>query len=282
MFLLKTRRQLFFFCIYSTAIQTKHILKNPDFEHLCRNLKSISRSLDINEIIEAIKILNFVGVPTNSDICMTLLHLVRNQINDISLGQIIFLEFLMKKFEPTPLVEAFRIALPMLMQIQLGTKMDHENTGQVTDLLQFAARNAMSDQSTMSIVSALTMHGTDLTLDEARSVVWSLCDLENYDDRYDKLMHNSLEVICDSMSNSMTIGMIETTLSKMISRYVRQNERNAAFYDEEFFKRCARFAIDKDVGVENAVYIQRKFNRIVKPLSIKYDNNNIHSHFGIS
>lgn len=248
--------------IYSTAIQTKHILKNPDFEHLCRNLKSISRSLDVNEIIEAIKILNFVGVPTNSEICMTLLHLVRNQINDISISQIIFLEFLMKKFEPTPLVEAFRIALPMLMQIQLGTKMDHENTGQVTDLLQFASRNSMSDQSTMSIISALTMHGTELSVDEARSIVWSLCDLEHYDVHYDKLMHNCLEVLCDSV-HKLSFGMIETTLSKMISRYMRHNERNAAFYDEEFFKRCVRFIIDEDVGLENAIYIQRKLNRIV-------------------
>lgn len=193
---------------------------------------------------------------------MTLLHLVRNQINDISLSQIIFLEFLMKKFEPTPLVEAFRIALPMLMQIQLTNKMDHENSGQVTDLLQFASRNAMSEQSTMSIISALTMHGTDLSPDEARSIVWSLCDLEHYDVRYDKLMHNSLEVLCDSV-DEMAFGMVETTLSKMVSRFGRQNDRNEAFYDEEFFKRCARYVVDKDMGLENAIYIQRKFNRIV-------------------
>lgn len=197
---------------------------------------------------------------------MTLLHLVRSQINDISLSQIIFLEFLMKKFEPTPLVEAFRIALPMLMQIQLGTKMDHENPGQVTDLLQFASRNTMSEQSVMSIVSALTMHGTDLTVTEAKSVVWSLCDLEHYDERYDKLMHNCLEVLCDSM-DKLSFGMLETTLSKMISRSSRQDGTGPSFYDEEFFKRCARYAIDKDVGLENAIYIQRKFNRIVSKQS---------------
>lgn len=245
--------------VHSTAIPNKHILKNPDFEHLCRNLKHVARTLDVNELIDAMKILNYVGVPPNSDISMTLLHLVRHQINDISLGQIVFLEFLMKKFDSTPLVEAFRIALPMLMQIQLAGKMDHENRAQLTDLLQFAARNPLSEQARMHVVAALTLHGTDLSLDEARSVVWSLCDLSEFGETHERLLHNCLEVLCDSLAR-LPFDVVETTLTKMVTRYHMQRE--AAFYDDEFYARCARYVIDKDVGFLNAVYVQRKFNRI--------------------
>lgn len=251
---------IFQFC--RTAIHVKHILKNPDFENLCRNLKSVSRTLDVNDVIEAVKILNFVGVPPNSEICMTMLHLVRTQINDINLSQIIFLEFLMKRFQSTPLVDAFRIALPMLMQIQLGAKMDHENTAQLTDLLQFAACNPMSEQCTMNIVSALTMHGTELSVDEARSIVWSLCDMPKFDERYEKLMANCMELLCDSI-DTQSFANLETTLSKMITRNMPQSTRSDAFFHEEFFGRCAKHVIGKDLGLQCAIYTQRKFNKIV-------------------
>lgn len=213
------------------------------------------------------KILNYCGVPPNSTISMTLLHLVRNQINDISLGQIVFLEFLMKKFDDTPLVEAFRIALPMLMQIQLAAKLDHENAGQLTDLLQFATRNPLSAQARMNIVSALTLHGTGgLTLDEARSCVWSLAELEGeFGETHARLLHNCLEVLCDSMAR-LSFEMMETTLAKCVARFAAgpgaRLERVEAFYDEEFYGRCAQYVIDKDVGFQNALYVQRKFNRI--------------------
>lgn len=227
----------------------------------------MARTLDVNDLIEAMKILNYVGVPPNSNISMTLLHLVRHQINDISLGQIVFLEFLMKKFEDTPLVEAFRIALPMLMQIQLAAKLDHENAGQLVDLLQFATRNPLSQQARMNVVAALTLHGTDgLTLDEARSCVWSLADLEGeFTETHERLLHNCLEVLCDSMGR-LSFEMLETTLSKMVTRFggggPNRLQRIEAFYDEEFFGRCAQYVLDKDVGFQNAIYVQRKFNRI--------------------
>lgn len=219
----------------------------------------MARTLNVNDIIESMKILNYVGVPPNSEISMTLLHLVRHQINDISLGQIVFLDFLMGKFDSTPLVEALRIALPMLMQIQLGTKMDHDNPAQLTDLLQFATRNSLSEQARMNIVAALTLHGTDLTLDEARSIVWSLTDLKTFSDTHERLLHNCMDVLCDSLAR-LPFDIVETTLTKMVVKYAQH--RVAAFYDEEFYGRCAQYVIDKDVGFLNALYIQRKFNRI--------------------
>lgn len=65
--------------------------------------------------------------------------------------------------------------------------------------------------------------------------------------------------MCDSLRR-MSFDMVETTLSKMVVKYAVH--RVDAFYDEEFFGRCAQYVIDKDVGFLNAIYVQRKFNRI--------------------
>lgn len=65
--------------------------------------------------------------------------------------------------------------------------------------------------------------------------------------------------MCDSLRR-LSFDMVETTLSKMVVKYAVH--RVDAFYDEEFFGRCAQYVIDKDVGFLNAIYVQRKFNRV--------------------
>lgn len=72
--------------------------------------------------------------------------------------------------DSNPLVDALHLALPILLQIQIGTKMDNENKSQLTDLLIFVSRFRVSDQCTMNIVNALTMHGHDLSFEQATKV----------------------------------------------------------------------------------------------------------------
>lgn len=247
-------------------MQKLHILRNPDFENLCKQLRSVSKSLELNECIEALKILTYIGVPINSEIAMTLLHMIRNQINDITLDHIIFLEFLLKKVEPTPLIEAFKIALPMLLQMQLGTKMDHENIGQLTDLLYFVTRNPVSQQCVMNIVSALTLHGHELSHDEARSIVWSLADLKQFNVNHKKLLENSLQVLTKSLHN-LSFELVELTLTKLIDKY---NQRFAFFYNEQFYNKCSSYIIDNNIGFMNAIYVQKKFNKIVINVIFKF------------
>lgn len=244
---------------FRISIPSPKILKNPDFDLLCRNLKNNSRSLNLNDAIEILKILFYIGVPPNSPIGLTLLHLIRNQINDITIGHIIFLEFLLKKTESIPLVEALKMALPMLLQIQIGTKMDHENVGQLTELLVFVSRNSVSEQCIMNIVTALTLHGDHISLDQARSILWSLTDLKSFNPNYEKLLQNCIKVLMRSL-DLLTFEGMEATLSRMIDKY---QQRYTSFYHERFYQECVNYVIQNDVGFLNAVFVQKKLSRIV-------------------
>lgn len=244
---------------YSTSIQHQHIVKNPDFESLCRNLKFVSRTMQLNDIIDALKILIYIGVPTDSVICVHLLHTIKHQINDVSLGHIIFLNYLLKKMESTPLVEAFKIALPMLLQIQIGTKMDHENVAQLVELLTFVAHNRVSDQCVMNIVSALTMHGDNLSSSEARSIIWSLAELKTITSNHEKLVRNCFLVLENSI-DELQFKDVAVILDKIIEKYSSQC---MAFYSETFYQRCVDFCLHHNVNLMDAIYVQRKLNKIV-------------------
>ena len=103
-----------------STLRSDQILKHPRFAELCQNVRFESRTFLMNDITECLKILTYLGVHTNSEIITVLLQLIRHQINDVTLDHIVFLSFILKKLDRTPLVEALQIALPMLLQIQIG------------------------------------------------------------------------------------------------------------------------------------------------------------------
>lgn len=72
---------------FRTSIAHDDIVRNSDFERLCRSLKRNARHLELNDAIEALKIISFVGTSSSSEITMSLLHLIKYQINDVDLGK---------------------------------------------------------------------------------------------------------------------------------------------------------------------------------------------------
>lgn len=71
----------------SSSINPEDIRKNSNFEGLCRSLKRNSPHMELNDVIEALKIISFVGVRSNSLISMWLLHLIKEQVNDLTLSK---------------------------------------------------------------------------------------------------------------------------------------------------------------------------------------------------
>jgi FAST kinase domain-containing protein 2 len=212
-------------------------------------------------LIEALKILNFVGVPSKSEIVTVVLTYIKNQINELTLGHIVFLEFLLRKYDTTPLTDALRLALPMLFQIQVQYQMDHENLAQLSDLLMFISRYKVNDQCRTSVVTALTMHGRKIPADSAASIIWSLTDIRQWQPMYEKLLLNSYKALIGSMqANTVSFGTVERTLSRIVDKYML---RYPSFYNEELLDAICRFTVAKDVGFTKTIYVLKKLNRIV-------------------
>lgn len=252
-------------CLYNlqknghTTIQTSHILRHPDFEKLCRKLKSTSRTIELNELIESLKFLSYLGVNTNSEITVILLNLIRQKINEIELNQIVFLNFLLGKFGSTPLIEALKIALPILFEINLSVKLDHENIPQLTEFLGYIAKNQINDKCTMNVISALTLHGNQLDPNIASSIIWSLASIRNFQPQYERLLKNAFACVVGNIDD-LTFEIIETTLMRVIDKY--SINQTPSFYNEEFFERCAEIIIKRNMDFISAIFILKKFNKI--------------------
>lgn len=238
----------------------KQLIKHVGFNNICHLLKFKSPRMECNDLVTTLKVLSSMGLKSENLMMQRLLNLIKDQINELSPNNLIFLNFILSRMDKLPLIEALQIAIPVVFELNLSSKLDYENPKEQTELLRFICNSSikLSSKSMTNIVTALTLHGDNLELDEAKSIIWSLLALETFDSSYEKLLFNCLRIINNRFSE-MKYEDVESTLTRIIPKI---HNLNSVFYNEEFLKNCAKFVIEKNCGFQSASFIQYRFNRI--------------------
>lgn len=115
-------------------------MENQVFQSVCSRLMKIVRLLDSQELISVYKVLSTLGIRNNSYVMAAILKMIGGHLNNMSLGQITFLSFLLSKQRHHPLVDGLKLALPLVLQVQIEQQLDSDNMTQVADCLQMACR----------------------------------------------------------------------------------------------------------------------------------------------
>ena len=241
------------------SIPPAQLTNHTGFDKMCHMLKFKAPRMEVNDLIVSLKVLNYFGLKSESLIVQRILNLIKDQINELTPNHLLFFSFLLSKMNKTSLTEALQIAIPVVFDLNLSAKLDHNNTTELTELLYFMTSLPMkfSNKNMRSVITALTLHGDSLKLQEARSIVWSFTAMRNIDPSYEKLFNNCMDILNNNYMN-LTFDELETTLSKLSLTFLTGQY---AFYNEEFFNNCVKFAIAKDVGNIYASYILKKFNK---------------------
>lgn len=251
------------FSLQRTGYNTVHpiqLAKHKGFINMCNLMKFKAPRMEANELVVSLKVLNYFGLRSENLIVQRLLHLIKDQINDLTPNHLLFLSFILQKMQKTSLIEALLIAIPVVFNLNLSTQLDHNNTTELTELLHYitSSRTKVSGKSMMSIITALTLHGDTLTVPEARSVIWSFTALRRFDPSYEKLFSNCMNIFNKNILD-LSFDDVETTLDKLTTRMLMGDH---IFYNEDFFNNCARFVVEKDVGYLSASYILKKYGRV--------------------
>lgn len=240
------------------------ILSHPNFELLCRRLKRCCVSMDVNEVIVSLKIVNYLGVPANSEISLTLLNVLRHQINQLSLNQIVYTDFLLNQLQPqTKLQEAIKTALPMVFEIQLSTQMDKQNIAENISLLRYIATKNGEEFAVKTIdqiLNALYMNYKKLSVDDKKQIIRSLCDLTKLPKNADRLFDKCIQQLY--LTENISFG----DLIEIAEILTKKCAKEPKFYSNQcklFFDKCSRKLIESDLGLEQATYLQKHFKIIV-------------------
>lgn len=224
-------------------------------------MKKVAPNLTENNVVELIKIFNFLGVESNSEIFLVLLNLIRYQINELTLDHIIFLDFILQKLKQAPIVDALKMALPMLFQIHLNNQLDHDNLPRLLDYLKYASNNVhdINKKSLNSLVSAITLNSQNLNANEAKQIVWSLSRWKQIEPISERLLSNAYDLLCKHVKE-MKLNDLELLVTRMT---IKCSEKQEAFYHDEFLTRVIEETINQNADFLNSCYLLTDLLRIV-------------------
>lgn len=195
-----------------------NIGKHIGFVRLCEVLNRNIRLMKTNDVIESLKVFTYFKIPSNSIIMQSLLQMIRTTINELSLRDIIFIVYLLKKMESTPLSDALLIALPLVFEAQLPTKLDIDDISELTWSLRFTNENNIVNQEIRDVIlKALLNYKNNMNTQAAWSVFYSLCSVQIH------LSPIALEVLSDvqkiliTNARELSIYQIIKLLEKLIS-----------------------------------------------------------------
>ncbi|KRT82952.1 hypothetical protein AMK59_4227 [Oryctes borbonicus] len=237
-----------------SSLPTSQILAHPDFEKICNQVKYHAGTIDLNETIGALKAISFVGVPSDSTIYQILLQLLKHNINQMSLHQIIFTDFLLSKAKPSPLVEALKIALPLAYDIQLPTKINQTSLSNLAEHLHYVSKKSVISEDSVMLIVDYLMKVKVFDPKSSISILWSICDMPS-NARFKPLFLKAIKSLL-AVGHVIPYHDFETVISKMITQYT---PNMSFYYNGQFCDYCANLVVSQDLGFENAVHLLRKF-----------------------
>ncbi|KAG6442049.1 hypothetical protein O3G_MSEX002115 [Manduca sexta] len=241
---------------------TDDLIRDPAFGVLCQNFKKHARSIDVNEAIEATKFLSFLGVPVDSLIIQTMLQIIRCEINTINIRQIMFLDFILNRFEEkNHLVDALKLALPLAFQIHLPLEIDNDDLPLLRDMLAYCCSHDLPDRCINNVVTGILLHNQAIDAQIAKYITWALCQVnctaEVFPTRA-KLLNNCLVIMTQKL-HELPYDDILRTAAKLKGRIL---EKHPEYYNEQLMDGIADYVVKNNLEFDKVLLVARVLSRI--------------------
>lgn len=226
---------------------TQLILVSPEFRLLCQRTLKAARFLNHRDTVNILKSLIMLRVPADLMIMQAILQMLREQINDLDVHQILLLDFLLNErygkgekedsdvlfIDPehkstqnvVPLIEALKIALPLVLQIRIkGRELNLGNIALCLKCLRLAVARNLRPDVVNEILKACQENYRRMDLDSKLDMVYSFLKLKS------------------EMKRRINLGLFESLLSEAIDeiREPENFERLAPKMTEDFLAALER------------------------------------------
>lgn len=196
-------------------------------------------------------------------IVQTMLQLIRCHINMISVRQIMFLDFLLTKFDAkNHLVDALKLALPLAFQIHLPFEIDNQDMTLLKDMLAYCCTHDLPDRYIDDVVTGLLLHDQRIDAQIAKSIIWSLCQVNCTEEVYPtrvQLLHICYDILTQRI-DQMTYDEILTTAARIKGRIL---EKHPEYYHEQLMDAIASYVVNHELSFEKGLLVARVMSRIV-------------------
>ncbi|XP_022174077.1 uncharacterized protein LOC111036376 [Myzus persicae] len=241
-----------------TKLSKEELTRSPEFTAMCRKIQNYSRNLELNDVMNSVKCLSYLGVSVNSNIMQMLLQLISKMINDMSLQQITFLHFLLKELSSCPLVDALKLALPIVFETQVQYKLEDNLYWQV-EFLNYIAKHRLSQETYDFVMSRIIRNIDQISPKIVQSLLLCLYYKHYSTEKYIDTINRCLKYYTNHLEYIADFSDVDAILSRMINKYSTDSE---LFYNEQFINTVMEFMMKKEESFEVLAFVLKKLNRI--------------------
>ncbi|KAL0132532.1 hypothetical protein PUN28_000346 [Cardiocondyla obscurior] len=238
------------------------IRKHIGFTRLWEVLNTNIRFMKMNEIISSLKILTYFKIPNDCVLTQSLLQLIRVNVNDTSLRDIIDIVILLKKMESTPLRDALLIALPVVFEAQLPTKLDSDDVFILTQSLRFISENNINNPKVQNtIIKSLQKFESDLNVHAAWSIFCSLSTSPYLSSIAFEFLIDIQKILINN-AKKLNISEIINALRKLTYVITRNKEYGSKFYNETLVDAFVNSALTGEINFDSSIYLLKLLNEL--------------------
>lgn len=249
------------------TLKSDFITSHPKFEQLCRQLKRCSTIFTPDEVIHSFKFLCSLGIPTDSEISLTLLNLIRHEVNNLSIERIMDLDYALQRNEcRSELQKAIQKSLPIVFELQLSQQIDSgTRVSELINILRFFAKHrdldAENENLTM-ICKLLYAKSDEINSTDAIQIIYPLCTIDRFHlPKTIKLITICIRKLVEHMSE-IDINDMQKIIERLIANTVNR------FSPFQFNVHCllksfAERISQNDLGLDTAILLQKTLKNIV-------------------
>lgn len=249
------------------TLKSDFITSHPKFELLCRRLKRCSSIFTPDEVIQSFKFLCSLGIPTNSEISLILLNLMRHEVNNLSIMKIIDLDYTLERNEcRSELQKAIEKSLPIVFELQLSQQIDNDtNVSELVNILCFFSKHRGLDAENKNltmICKLLCAKSDEIDSTDAINIIYPLCTIDRFHlPKTIKLMTICIRKLVEQISE-VNINDLQKVIDRLIANTVNK------FSPFQFHVHCllkcfAERISQNDLGLDAAVSLQNTLKNIV-------------------
>ncbi|XP_039315071.1 uncharacterized protein LOC105198482 isoform X1 [Solenopsis invicta] len=240
----------------------QNIKQHIGFIRLWEVLNRNVRLMKTNEIISSLRMLTYFKIPTNCVLTQSLLQMIRANVNEISLQDIINIIVLLKKMDSTPLRDALLIALPVVFETQLPTKLDSDNIFMLAQSLRLISENNINNPEVQNtILKSLQKFENTLNVQTAWSIFCSLCVASYLSPIAFELLFNIQKVLIND-AKQLSIPDIIRALHKLVLVTARNKEYGCKFYNEALVDAFINSALSAEISFDKSIHLLKLLNEL--------------------
>ncbi|KMQ90714.1 fast kinase domain-containing protein 2 [Lasius niger] len=164
--------------------------------------------------------------------------------------------------DSTPLRDALLIALPLVFEAQLPTKLDSDDIVLLTWSLRFANENNINNTIIQDTILKSLWKYENLDVRTARSIFYSLCSVQ-YASRLPPIAFEVLskvQKILIANAKQLSIQEIIKTLDKLVFVTLKNKEHGCKFYNETLVDACVNSALSSNINFTNGIHLLKLLN----------------------